>query len=1005
MKDFLVILLIVFIVVPFVLGSGLKFGLPVFWKYLIEYSKLTFRKDKGLPRMGEVVLTLVACLVISVLALLVSRFLTAFVAWLFASDIIEFFTLSRSVFAFNRVEIQSPLTNLVPGLLISPLVQLATVFLIFKSIRSLFTYVNRRSRNNPYSEADALYWGIITVFSLMILETFMFAQSTGFRHWVLVVLYTLPYLFWYLSLTHINLVRDNTYREELDDVIIMSPEERTVTFSIWKPLVFTYAISVILLIGFHFGLQWLSGFIYWLLFVAVGIGCYFLLKKLSREVWDPVAPILFDQSLDLPVTDNLSYQIGKKKQNILIGLFLTLCVVFSLSRPELFVMVAIISSIPMVLSGVAIVIAYFLSVVFSKYQLLKRDNSKLIFRVKQYFPIVFIALGRAVLPSSAVIFAVFMILSVFPKELPYERTGMTGFVLDKKGEVLLISRSLGDGVPVAIPVQYKDITNFMKRMIIYQEDRGFYKQNRILGSTSNWNGISPAFFLRFRGGSNLINQLVKNLNFPNGSAPRDVARKFSEQLAAFQLSINYDSRDLMTWYVNSIFFHGGMGNKGLQSASLHAFGRPVHELNHLEQMYLASTLQNPRFLREIGYRRVQYHVDEIKRVLIARATRWQREGLLSVVELNILKNETLRFTNRPYRPNTKPGSRLFIQRQLNLMPNPNAKYVSSITRHNQEALETAVAQYLRNRRFPVPQHADYELITVILAANYRTGEILAHFSNAPRGNCMTRWNFSIASINKSFILLQMLEDNHPIILWDGPISGRNNPRNASGRHSNRFVGASIILSQSLNLPIANIRDAINGLANTTTLFRNLEGRFAKMGISACKESVSDVLNYGLGANRYMNLFEILQKHQVLFNDGVFRPLTVMNGIFNPATNRIEPIERSTPKQIFQKQNTDIIKHALSYTIRPSGTASSIRSMLPTNRRFYAKSGTAQEANHGLFILADDEIMILVYLSFGRYEDGHLDLNRTPPIPMHSASNSAGLIAAYAYRQLTNTKKQ
>jgi membrane peptidoglycan carboxypeptidase len=147
----------------------------------------------------------------------------------------------------------------------------------------------------------------------------------------------------------------------------------------------------------------------------------------------------------------------------------------------------------------------------------------------------------------------------------------------------------------------------------------------------------------------------------------------------------------------------------------------------------------------------------------------------------------------------------------------------------------------------------------------------------------------------------------------------------------------------------------------------------------------------------MTLYDIAQAYQTIFNQGMYLELTPFQEKYNPYTLQTVPI-RTKAKQVFEKENVAVIKNALHHSMLPGGTGTHLSHLLPTNQKFYAKTGTSDGAKHGYTILCDGDILIVSFATYGKITGDHLELNDTPPIPYESGVRSAGILAAYIYQQ-------
>lgn len=144
-------------------------------------------------------------------------------------------------------------------------------------------------------------------------------------------------------------------------------------------------------------------------------------------------------------------------------------------------------------------------------------------------------------------------------------------------------------------VQLKEISPYLIQGLIATEDRNFFHHH----------GVSPRSifravyqYIRHRhivtGGSTITQQLVKNTILHNREKTMD--RKIREVLIALRVERLYSKREILTYYVNSLYFGKGHHRKnllGIQAASRELFQVDARHLNLAQSAYLAGMIQRP----------------------------------------------------------------------------------------------------------------------------------------------------------------------------------------------------------------------------------------------------------------------------------------------------------------------------------------------------------------------------------------------------------------------------
>ncbi|MGE0256397.1 MAG: transglycosylase domain-containing protein [Alphaproteobacteria bacterium] len=129
----------------------------------------------------------------------------------------------------------------------------------------------------------------------------------------------------------------------------------------------------------------------------------------------------------------------------------------------------------------------------------------------------------------------------------------------------------------------------LAQAVVAVEDRRFFEHPGL-----DWRGILRAAVANLRagrvaqGGSTLTQQLAKNLFLTN---ERSWERKIKELLLAFWLEARFGKDELLTIYLNRVYF--GAGNWGVEAASRAYFDKSARRLDLYEAALLAGLLRAP----------------------------------------------------------------------------------------------------------------------------------------------------------------------------------------------------------------------------------------------------------------------------------------------------------------------------------------------------------------------------------------------------------------------------
>ncbi|TGD41607.1 PBP1A family penicillin-binding protein [Pseudotabrizicola sediminis] len=190
------------------------------------------------------------------------------------------------------------------------------------------------------------------------------------------------------------------------------------------------------------------------------------------------------------------------------------------------------------------------------------------------------------------------------------------------------------------PALREDLPDHLVNAVIAIEDRRFFDHRGI-----DIRGVGRAAWRNFRangvveGGSSITQQLAK-IEFL--SSERTMKRKVDEALVALRLEARLSKDDILTRYLNNVYFGGGA--VGIGAAALAYFDKPVSELTLAESAMLAGIIRAPSRANAL------HNLEEAQ----ARAN----VVLGAMVDTGLLtQQEALAAQNAPATPNTNAPSR------------------------------------------------------------------------------------------------------------------------------------------------------------------------------------------------------------------------------------------------------------------------------------------------------------------------------------------------------------
>lgn len=981
----LLISILALVVSIVLVGRYLLCDLSRLW---LKYSKTVFLGHEQVSYYAELGCAIVVTLILAAGAAALKGAVMTLLALCTTGDIAAFTIALRGTFSFTN-DIQLPGNHIVM-LLTSPLLKMLATLALMQAIDSFFRAFNKRFKGDVFSESDSFYFSSIGVIFLIFIEFIWHAQNVkafnAGSNMAYLLLDKLFYIVSFLSLYWVKTMRNSRKQllASMEKYLVMGEGEKEIVQKPNKLLCLTYVVGLLMALPYFLGLQWINRNVTLLLvFVLVLAISHLMLSKLFTSSWNFMGTIVFDATMSnkLTAVGTIS-RGGRWSKHFRIALPVAIGVaafVFSVFHPKMMFMFLSISFIVMVgllvvmalVYGLTLLVGFVVNVIRKKAN--RESNSKEL--CASYGNMVLSVFSGLKTCFGAVLIA-FMLVVAMPKGLKSEELCANGSIVDTNGDVLYVDTNHDY---YCIPIAYNYIPEFFKKALILQEDRCFFDQHDLMINKSNWHGLSFTF-LKARGGSNINAQLVKNRTFAHAKGfPRDISRKSADMLGGMMLSEVMTPEGILESYVNIASFHGGRGYRGVNAASTYAFGRPLWQLNKLEQLYLINTLPRNVYMKvgkcKLDYTQIRCDSTNLaKSMLISKAKAWRDAGLITKKEYNDMKNDTLGFTNRPYRCDISIPTRLRLESELD---SKSGCHLSYITLENEATMNRAFETLQTKNAY---RKNGSELQVASLVVDVPTGHVIAHFSSGVVDFTNYRHGFPIGSLGKPAIITQMLSlgASPNMTLFDGQVGKRKTSKNANHGWTNRHVGITEMLSKSLNAPFNNICDVMN----PRTVFLNVERSYDKMGIISEEALCEDTYNYPLG-NRQMTVQEVASLYQTLMNDGVHIPLRVL-----------ESNDSLVATRIYEARHVQVVKDALSQTI-VRGTMKAYRNQLPQGVTYYSKTGTSSGLKDGWNVLSDGRVLIVTWASYGRLCDGIMTFGTEP---LYGAS-SAGLFSVLVYNEL------
>ncbi|EHR63940.1 transglycosylase domain-containing protein [Saccharomonospora cyanea] len=317
-----------------------------------------------------------------------------------------------------------------------------------------------------------------------------------------------------------------------------------------------------------------------------------------------------------------------------------------------------------------------------------------------------------VLPATAFAITYFLVDVPSPEDVAQQQSKVvTYYYADGKTE-------MGRDVPPdggnRILLKPHEIPDHVKRAVYAAEDATFETNPGF-----DISGILRAVYNQATGGvgggSTITQQYIKKAT---ENEEYSLTRKWTELVKAFKMSNEQSKEEIITAYLNTIFF--GRSAYGIETASQAYFGKSAKEINVSEAALLAGMIQQPGRSEKPEVRQQRW--DYVMNQLVAN-------GWLTKAERDAAKLPEL-IPLEDSRPEAISGPELFIQQkvkqELEAKGYPEEKLQAggykvylTIDQKAQEAAEKAVEQVMEGE--------DSKLMEALVAVDPKTGGVRAYY--------------------------------------------------------------------------------------------------------------------------------------------------------------------------------------------------------------------------------------------------------------------------------------
>lgn len=501
-------------------------------------------------------------------------------------------------------------------------------------------------------------------------------------------------------------------------------------------------------------------------------------------------------------------------------------------------------------------------------------------------------------------------------------------------------------------VGLEDISPYLIDATVASEDSTFWTNEGVeplaivRGGFINLSGAGSS------GGSTITQQLVRAI-YPDQISALDISmtRKIREAMAAVALARKYSKADIMTMYLNQIYY--GARSYGIQAASQTYFNKNASDLTLAEASMLAGLPQAPSYYEptnperfEIAKRRQQYVLDQM------------------VKYRYITRDEAKAAYNEPLHPQddrsgavqNAPHFTQYVRNYVIQHYGEDALYSGlQITTSIDLNLQAEAEQIVASGVADMEQYQRNNGAMVVMVP--WSGEVLAMVGSADFNNALIN-----GQVNYATSLIQPGSSMKPIVYaaafekgwnpatvmmdvpttWEIPGQEPYKPNNYTGQ-SYGAVPIRVALANSLNIPAVKATDfvGVQGVMDTAR----------KMGIVDSLEEDAGYygLSIGLGAGE-VELIEHTNAYATLANNGTYVPAHPIIQIKDSQGNVLYDLNKEQVK----KESSQAVPAGNAYQVTSILTDNDAREMIFTKDNLFgntqkdlgrptaAKSGTTED---------------------------------------------------------------
>lgn len=458
--------------------------------------------------------------------------------------------------------------------------------------------------------------------------------------------------------------------------------------------------------------------------------------------------------------------------------------------------------------------------------------------------------------------------------------------------------------------EWEDIPTHVANAFIVIEDKRFYSHHGI-----DWKRIGGAFFKNLKdrkvseGASTISQQLIKNTHL---SSEKTIRRKLNEIKLAVILEKGYSKEEILTMYLNSIYF--GENCYGINAASHRYFQKSPAELTIAEAATLAAMIKAPNTYSPLR------HAEKCKKRRNLVLSQMEKQGKISTTDYASAENEPLIIQEKEISFAEDYLSAALSELRENLIF-PLTAYAKEFSIYT--ALDIEKQRILEQLEYEKPQNC----ASAVMITENSNGKTIAFLSDQTIQKRQAGSTLKPFAVYAPALEYNLIDESSYILDEPTDFAGYR-PKNYGEKYYG-YINAKSALAKSLNVPSVKILNAV-GIEKAVKTMQNF-------GFSLENDDKSLALALGATQNG-VTLQEINSAYATIANDGFYNKPSFIKLVL--ADNKLIYQPKTPKTAAISPESAFLLSNMLQETVT-DGTAKKLNH-LPLS--LAAKTGTVGNNN-------------------------------------------------------------